>query len=233
MINGKKVLGIIPARGGSKGVPGKNIKALGGKPLIAHSIEEAKKSRFLSTLIVSTDSEEIANISKSFGAEVPFLRPQEFATDKSLSIDVVHHALKYYQEKHDEHFDYVVLLQPTTPFRTAQDIDQSLEMLDSNDCDTIVSVVDVGANHPARMYSIADQQLKSVMNEEISMMPRQDLPPVYIRSGDVYAAKIKTIQTYNSLMGKRCFPLIIPQGRAINIDTINDFQAAELLVASL
>lgn len=229
MIENKKVLAVIPARGGSKGVPKKNIKPLNGIPLIAHSILEAKKSKYITELIVSTDSEEIADVAKKYDANVPFIRPSEIATDKALSIEVIKHALEFYKTRGQD-FDYVVLLQPTTPFRTVQVIDEAILKLHESQCESIVSMVDVGANHPARMYNIKNDKLVSIMDEGISMRPRQELPPVYIRSGDVYAASISTIDKYNSMMGKDCRPVFVDPKKAVNIDNLMDFKIAELLV---
>lgn len=229
MIENKKILAVIPARGGSKGVPKKNIKLLNGIPLIAYSILEAKKCKFITELCVSTDSEEIAEVAKKYDANVPFLRPAELATDSALSIDTIKHALEFYRKK-GSNFDYVVLLQPTTPFRTAKVIDDAIEKLHATGCDSIVSMVDVGANHPARMYNIQNDKLVSIMDEGISMRPRQELPPVYIRSGDIYAATKDTVEKFNSMMGKDCRPVFVDPKNAVNIDNMMDFKIAELLM---
>ena len=228
-----KVLGVIPARGGSKGVPKKNIKDLKGKPLISYSIEEARRSKLMDRCIVSTDSEEIAKVSKEAGGDVPFIRPNEFATDMALSVDVIKHALNFLKEQGEE-YDIVVLLQPTTPFRTAEDIDKAIEKIIKTDCDSVVSMVDVGANHPARMYTLEEaDQLESVMEEGITMRPRQELPPIYIRSGDVYASKVNSVFSKNSMMGKDCRAIVIPEKRAVNIDTLLDFKMAEIIIEDL
>jgi len=146
-----KILGIIPARGGSKGVPGKNIKHLAGKPLISFSIDAAKDSS-LSKVIVSTDDEQIAAVARELGADVPFLRPDFLASDTAKSLDVSRHALLTMEKSDNLQYDAIMLLQPTTPFRTTEDINQAIELLIANpDADSVISVVDVQGHHPARM----------------------------------------------------------------------------------
>ncbi|MGE3609171.1 MAG: acylneuraminate cytidylyltransferase family protein [Bacteriovoracaceae bacterium] len=229
----KRVLGVIPARGGSKGVPGKNIKDLAGKPLIAYSIEAAMKAKCLTDLIVSTDDEKIAEVAKKFGGKVPFLRPGELATDKALSIEAINHALIEMEKLTGAKYDYVVLLQPTTPFRTADDIDAAFAKLEEGNCDSVVSLVDVGANHPARMYEIKNDELVSIMDEGVTMKPRQELPPIYIRSGDVYMTKRDLALEKKSMMSGICRPITIPRERAVNIDGIQDFHMAEIYLKNL
>lgn len=224
------ILGVIPARGGSKGVPRKNVFPLGGKPLIGHSIESAKKAKGLTHLMVSTDDAEIARVSNEFGLPVPFLRPALLATDNALSVDVMKHAVTKMESLHQIKFDYLVLLQPTTPFRQPEDIDQAIRLLIEFSCDTIVSLVDVGANHPARMYQMSsDRRMLPIIDEGTKMAPRQDLPPVYIRSGDVYACRRDVPFQYNSLLGPDTRGFAIPASRAVNIDTLRDLQIAEFL----
>ena len=140
MIKGKTVLAVIPARGGSKRLPRKNCLLLQGKPLIVYSIEAAKESVYIDEVVVSTDDEEIASLARQAGASVPFLRPAELSTDEASSVDVVAHALNYYQVNEKKLFDYVVLLQPTSPLRTAAHINQALELLKEKKADAIVSV---------------------------------------------------------------------------------------------
>ena len=225
-----KVLGIIPARGGSKGIPNKNIKNLCGKPLIAYSILSSQKAKLLDRTIVSTDSQSIMNVAKEYGANVPFLRPKHLATDNALSVDVVIHSLESLYENEAIEYDIVVLLQPTTPFRTSKYIDDSIRLLVESGCDSVVSFVDVRANHPARMYKITDSQIIPILDEGVSMSPRQELEKVYIRSGDIYACRKEFLLKEKKLMGGDCRPLIIDNSLSINIDTINDFFLAERLI---
>lgn len=232
MVRTEKVLAVIPARGGSKGIPDKNIHPLHGKPLIAYSIESAKRSKLISKLIVSTDSPRIAEVARSLGGEVPFLRPAELSMDDSLSSDVVKHALTQMKLLFDIEFEYVLLLQPTTPLRTAEDIDSALKRLFDSGADSIVSLVDVGAHHPARMYFLKENRLKTVLEEGTMMKPRQALDPVYIRSGDIYACKTEWLLKTGTMMSLNSLPYLIPANRTINIDSPRDLLLAESLLES-
>src|SRR3989338_4228524 len=221
------ILGIIPTRGGSKGVPQKNIKLLGGKPLISYTIASAKKSRWISQLIFSTDHPTIASIARECVATVPSLRPAELATDKALIIDVIKHLLKDCETRDKVQYDVIALLQPTTPLKSVEDIDGTIQKLVETGCDSVVTVLDVGANHPARMYTIQEDRMVNVLDEGIAMRPRQELPQVYIRSGAVYACTRETVIKQNSLIGKDCRPYIMPEERSVNIDCLRDFYMAE------
>jgi CMP-N,N'-diacetyllegionaminic acid synthase len=221
-----KVLGLIPARGGSKGVPGKNKKLLAGKPLIVHTIEAAKPS-LLAKTIVSTDDLVIANLSRLAGVEVPFIRPENLASDTAKSIDVAKHALLIMEEK-DGEYDAVMILQPTAPFRTTQDIDAAIRLMEANPLsDSVISVVDVGGHHPARMKYIQDGKLiDPPFAEQYESQNRQELSPVYIRNGAIYLTKRETL-LHNSFKGQTCVAYVMPNDRSANIDTIHDFDYAE------
>ncbi len=224
-----KTLGVIPARGGSKGVPGKNIKMLASEPLISYTIKNALKSK-IDDVVVSTDSQEIATISKSLGAQVPFIRPSSLATDTSKSIDVVRHCLTLLEEQNNITYDLVMLLQPTTPFRSIEDIDNTILKIVDENCDSVISVVDVGAFHPARMKFIQnDRLLDPPFCEDYENQPRQELTPMYIRNGAIYLTKRATILA-NSFKGEYSKAYIMPQDRSVNIDTFWDFQLAEILI---
>jgi CMP-N,N'-diacetyllegionaminic acid synthase len=227
------VLGIIPARGGSKGVLKKNIASVGGAPLIAYTIKAASQSTMLSEFIVSTDSQTIAEIALKFGAAVPFMRPAELATDTALSVDVVKHGLLYMEGRDQVQYDYVVMLQPTSPLRTGRDIDECVRKLIATNCDSVVSLVDVGATHPARMYWIKDDALVPVIDEGVAMRPRQDLPPVYIRNGAVYAVRRAVIFEYGNMIGKVCRAYIMPPERSINIDSAEDLLLTEYYLSNM
>lgn len=183
------ILAVIPARGGSKGVPRKNLRSLQGKPLLAWTIEAAKACGLVDRVVVSTEDPEIAKAAKDFGAEVPFLRPADLATDTALTLPVVQHAVREI-EKDGFHADLVLLLQPTTPLRTTTDIEAALRLQRETDCDCVVSVVDVGGNHPNRMKKLLpDGKLVNFVEQGFEdMRPRQLLPPVYIREGSIYLA---------------------------------------------
>jgi len=227
MYGNTKILGIIPARGGSKGIPHKNIYLLNGNPLISYTILSSLKSKRLSRVIVSTDSYKIAEVSRKYGADIPFMRPAELATDDALAIDVIKHALQEMETIDRVRYDYVVMLQPTTPLKKADDIDQVVDKLINTGCDTVVSMVDVGANHPARMYTIEKDRLVSVIEEGITMRPRQELPHIYIRNGAVYACHRDVIFDHNTLIGPDCRPFVMPTERSVNIDDISDVYLAE------
>ncbi len=217
-----EILGLIPARGGSKGVPRKNIRILYGKPLIVYTIEEALKSRYLTKIVTSTDDEEIAKIAKESGTEV-VIRPKKLATDESLVIDAVKHAINFVEDKEGLKFDYIILLQPTSPLRTAQDIDNAIEKMINLKADSVVSVTEVGDKHPARMKKIVNDRIVDIFDKELDFVPRQKLPKIYIRNGAIYGAKREVIYKNNSFIGNDCVAYIMPAERSINIDPELDF----------
>ena len=227
---GPKILGVIPARGGSKGIKGKNIYPLAGHPLISYTIQSAQKSACLNQFIVSTDSEEIATLVREYGAQTPFIRPAHLSSDSALAIDVMKHAILEIEKIDKIQYDFLVMLQPTTPLKVGEDIDKAVDKLIRTGCDTVISMVDVGANHPTRMYTIEDDQLVSVMDEGISLRPRQELPSIYIRNGAIYACKREILFEYNSLIGPDCRPYVMPLERSVNIDCITDMILAEYLI---
>lgn len=221
-----KVLAVIPARGGSKGVPYKNLKPLGDKPLLAWSVEAAKNAKRVTRCVVSTDDQKIVDAAKAAGADVPFTRPPELATDSARSLPVMVHALDAL-EKLGQTFDVAVMLQPTTPYRTAADLDGALELLERTGADSVISVVDVGAWHPARMkYLEGDRLIDPPFCEREENQPRQELPPMYIRNGAIYATKVSVLRG-GSFKGKDCRAWVMPEQRSVNIDTASDFAMAE------
>ena len=217
-----KVLGLIPARGGSQTVKRKNMVDLGGIPLIEWTIRTALASS-ISKLIVSTDDLEIAEFSQSKGCEVPFIRPSELATDSALAIDVVNHALDVINED----FDAVMLLQPTTPFRTPEDIEQSLKII--GDASSVISVSAVEGPHPARMkYIESGLLIDPPFAEEIENMPRQQLRKVFIRNGAIYLTKVPCLRQ-GSFKGPKSRALIMPEERSVNIDSQFDLRIARAI----
>tara|TARA_B100001146_G_C16194795_1_gene441060 strand:- start:388 stop:1089 length:702 start_codon:yes stop_codon:yes gene_type:complete len=226
-----KVLAIIPARSGSKGVKNKNIKSLNEQPLISYTILQAKKSKLISKTIVSTDSNEIAEISRSYGAEVPFIRPKKISQDTSLTYDVVKHCIEFFN-KENETYDIIVLLQPTTPLRPFKIIDKAIEiLLQDKRYNSVVSVVDVDGYHPNRMKVIKNGKLLNYINQGFEdMRPRKKLPKVYIRSGAVYAIRVKNFIAEESLVSKDCAPLIMKYEDTINIDNVSDFNYCESIL---
>jgi len=233
-MNQHNILAIIPARGGSKGIPRKNIIEINGKPLIEYTIRAAKKTQLISELVVSTEDPEIANICTELGCKVPFLRPAELATDSTLSLPVIQHALKEVETLNKQLYDIIVMLQPTTPLRSSEDIDQGISLLLETNADSVVSVVDVEGYHPFRMKRmIGDNQLINYIDQGFEdMRPRQTLPKVYLRSGALYITRRDILLSKNSFIGDDCRGLIIPPERAINIDTQADLKFAEYLLKS-
>ena len=220
-----KVLGLIPARSGSKSILQKNLVDLGGVPLIGWTIRAALDSK-LDLVMVSTDDTEISDVSKRFGAEVPFLRPKNLALDLSLTIDTVLHAIKNISGE----FDAVMLLQPTSPFRLASDINDALNLL--VDCSSVISVVPVEGNHPARMKYIESGFLKDpTFAESTENIPRQNLSPLFIRNGAIYLSTLNTLKS-RSFKGPRSRPLIMPRERSLNIDSPFDLKLARAMLAA-
>jgi CMP-N,N'-diacetyllegionaminic acid synthase len=226
-----RVLGIIPARGGSKGVPRKNIRDLAGKPLLAWTIEAAKGSR-LSRVILSTDDQEIADVGRKYGADVPFIRPLEHATDSARAIPMLQHAVKALEDQGDR-YDAVMMLQPTSPMRLPRDIDGALEKLGKDpEATSVISVVPVGEFHPARMkYLDGDLLVDPPFCEAYENQPRQELTPMYIRSGSIYLVRRRILMETGSLKGTRCLAQVMPKHRSVNIDSPFDFEQAEWLLA--
>ncbi|PKB17468.1 cytidylyltransferase domain-containing protein [Flavobacterium sp. 5] len=220
-----RVLAIIPARGGSKGVPGKNIKLLGSKPLIAHAIECAKKCNKVTRTIVSTDSDEIINIALNFDAEV-IKRPASLAEDTSNVITAV---VDVYQ-KIEQEFDLIVLLQPTSPLRTSIDLDNIIAMFEKDKfIDGVISVVPLEDCHPARMYNLEkDNKLTSFLNEGETKL-RQDLKPVYYRNGCFYVVRTKAFFKEKSFMVENKKAYVMDSNWLANIDSPRDFKIAEVL----
>lgn len=225
------ILGVIPARGGSKSVPRKNITLIHGKPLIAYTIEAAQHSRLLTHFLVSSDDPEIIAVARKYGAPVPFVRPAELATDIAPTLPVVQHAVGEMERMHGITYDFVVLLQPTTPLRLPEDIDAALEKLVATGADSVISVCDVGAYHPARMRMIEDDRLVELpVREPKEMARRQDLPPVYIRNGAIYAVRRDVVMLQNTMSGGDCRPYIMPEERSVNVDSMLDLLLAEILL---
>lgn len=225
-----EVLGVIPARGGSKGVPGKNIRILGTKPLIAHAIEAARHSRLLTDYVVSTDDDAIAAVAEEWGCEV-LRRPARLAADETPMAPVIAHALKEREADQDIRFGALAIIQPTAPLRVAEDIDGAIQALfDQDDADTAVSVYQVEDHHPARMYTRdVSGLLRPVIDEPESCL-RQQLPPVYHRNGAVYALRRTLLADQGKVIGESLVPYVMPAERSVNIDTEIDFTFAELLV---
>lgn len=227
MYNNKTILALIPARGGSKGLPGKNIKPLSGKPMIAWSIEQAKKSRYVDRTIVSTEDGVISEISGKYGAEIPFLRPARLATDKAKSIDVILHAIGWMREKKNIH-DILMLLQPTSPLRLAEDIDKAIELLFTKDAEAIVSVCK--AEHPPQWMNTLPKNrcMKNFIRPEFLNRARQQIPDSYRLNGAIYLGYTEYIEKQNGFLGDGTFAYVMPRERSIDIDDEADFALAQI-----
>ncbi|WP_227762467.1 cytidylyltransferase domain-containing protein [Zhaonella formicivorans] len=229
MFNKYSILGIIPARAGSKGLPGKNIKPLLGKPLINYTIEEAKKSVVLDRLIVSTDSTEIALVAKNADAEVPFIRPSELATDGAKSMDVVQHAMRWI-ERYDQKYDLVMVLQPTSPLRKAIDILNALNVLIKKNANAVVSVCET-EHHPWWCNTLPENgSMEHFIRHDIINTNRQELPIFFRLNGAIYLAKWDFLKTQGSWFGQSTFAYKMPRERSIDIDTELDFHICEIIM---
>jgi len=227
----KKFLAVIPARSGSKSIKNKNIVKINGNPLINYTIKAALKSKYLTDVVVSTDSLKIAKIALKAGAKVPFIRPKNISGDKALSIHVVLHALKQMEKITKEKYDYVVLLQPTSPLRSINDINLSLKKLIKSKANSLISVTNVGGNHPNRMKKIVKNKLINYANLNFEdMRPRQNLPKVYIRNGSIYASKRNLILKDKVFAKTKSLAYVMPNERSINIDNKIDLYLAKLFL---
>ncbi|MCI0566097.1 acylneuraminate cytidylyltransferase family protein [bacterium] len=228
-----KTLGVITARGGSKGIPRKNIKELMGKPLIAYTILAAKGSALLSRAIVSTDDAEIAEIARMHGADVPFMRPAELAEDASTSIAVVQHAVSWIRENENEIYDYVMILQPTSPLRTAEDIDACIKIADETHADSVMSMKELDDFAPKKIQKIEDGIIFPLFEDEgKASARRQDLPKAYKRNTAIYLTKTDVIMT-GDLFGKISRAYIMPAERSLDINRPIDFEFAEFWLKKL
>lgn len=236
-MNKKEVLAIIAARGGSKGVPRKNIRDLAGKPLVAWTIEEAKRSKLVTRLIVSTDDVKIADTAKSFGAEVPFLRPQELAQDLSTDVEYLSHAVDWLKNNEDYDPEIIVRLPPTSPLRRAEQIDQGIDILiDGGDAFDSVRPIVESPKHPYKMWKINGNLLEPLFSEEAAGLkepwnsPRQILPKVYVHTGAMDIMWRKTLMEKRSTSGSRIGYFFMKAEESVNIDSEIDFLLAEVIL---
>ena len=225
-----RILGIIPARGGSKGVPRKNIKLLGGKPLIEYTSEIAIKSKLLTKVVLSSDDDEIIEVAKSIGLEVPFKRPSGLAKDNTPTLPVIQHALDFFKSRGEE-FDAVCLLQTTSPFRTVEFLDQALEKFITSSTDSLISVKEVPHEfNPHWTFKLNEQGNLCIATGESEIIARrQDLPKSYHRDGSIYITKTSVLVTQKSLYGNSIAYIENPNKVYVNIDTHDDWVKADLL----
>lgn len=229
MLQDKTFLAIIPARGGSKGLPNKNIKELCGKPLIGWSIEAGFKSKYIDEVMVTTDSKTIATISRQYKASTPFLRPTELASDVSTTFDAVKHAIEFYQKERNKKFDYIVLLEPTSPLREDDDIDNMIEkmILKENDFDSIVSIGEVH-EHPSIMKKITNTNSLEAFCDTLQMTTRrQDNDEAFFPYGVAYIVKTDSLLNEKTFYTKRNTFYKIKRHQCYEIDDIYDFLAIE------
>lgn len=221
------VLALVNARGGSKGVPRKNVRPLLGKPLIAWSIEVGLAATRVTSLVVSTDDPEIAEIARRHGARVPFMRPMELATDETLQIDVVRHAVKFL-EAQGEFYDVLLILQPTVPLRWPEDVDGALTLLETSGADSVISVCDVGGRHPLTCYLAGSGDVLSpFLPSDTRGVQRQDFGTVLWRNGAIYAMRHNIVMKENSLYGAKTVGYLMPEERSFNIDSQFDWRLTE------
>ncbi|MBN2458161.1 acylneuraminate cytidylyltransferase family protein [Candidatus Woesearchaeota archaeon] len=226
-----RVLAVVPARGGSKGIPKKNIIELNGKPLIAWTIEAGKQTTYIDRMIVSTDSKEIAEVAKRFKADVPFIRPDYLSSDTASSVDVLLHAIDYLEEK-GEIYDYIMLLEPTSPLRTTEDIEKSIEMLESNtDAESIVGVAKAESSHPLFSVTITDSGfIRPFSGEELKHIRRQDIKDVYFLEGTIYTSKIDALRKRKTFYHERTLPYIVERYKQFEVDEETDLVCIEALM---
>lgn len=228
----KKILGIITARGGSKGIPGKNIKELAGKPLIAYTIEAAQKSGVFNRIILSTDCPMIARIAKKYGCEVPFLRPDELAKSDTTSLSVVQHAVDWLQKQEEYEPEYIMILQPTSPLRRDFHIRDAVELLNKTGADSVLSVAEIPENYRAhKAMQINDGKLTLINGDPIykRIARRQDIPKSYWSVGSIYLFKLHLVSDSHTpnFYGEHTAPYIIEPHYIADINEEADWQEAE------
>ncbi len=227
----KNILTIIPARGGSKGIPRKNIKLLGQIPLLAYTILAAKSSKYVNRLILSTEDDEIATIGREWGVQVPFKRPVELSTDEARAIDVIKHALIEMERIDEKKYEIIIFLEPPSPFRTPEDIDNCVNLFLDNDPSSVVSVQKANQYHPILMKKIEKGILKPIWKNEPECVPRQLYDPAaYMRNGAVYILRRENI-VKNKVYGNRIIPYIMPDERSICIDSTLEWYTAEAMLS--
>lgn len=230
MYQNKKILALIPARGGSKGLPGKNIRMLADKPLIAWSIECARRCTYLDYVLVSTDDKKIADVARKFKAEVPFLRPAEYAQDNSPTIDVITHAMDFVSNTLGQQFELVLLLQPTSPLRSTEDIQEALKLLSDKRARAIVSVCEM--EHPPLWSNVLppDKCMKDFLRPEVKNTRRQDYPTYYRLNGAIFLGDWDYIKANRGFLGEDTYAYVMPRDRSFDIDNELDLSIVEAII---
>lgn len=229
-----KILGLIPVRGNSKGIPNKNRKLLNGKPLLKYTIEAALASKLLNRVIVSSEDETLIKLAESFGADVPFKRPTNLSLDTTPTIEVVDHALKFLA-RNNEYYDAVCLLQVTTPFRVLNEIDSAINVFKNQNSDSLISVREVPHQfNPHWVFKANNKaRLSIATGDEKLITRRQDLPKSYFRDGSIYITKSHVILNEASLYGKNIAYVESTSTNFVNIDTLEDWKQAELIAKKI
>jgi len=218
-----KVLGVIPARGGSKRLHRKNIRMLAGRPLIAYTIEAAQRAKSLTDYLVSSEDDEIIGIAEEYGAPVPFKRPPELATDEVRNIDVVDHALRFMEKANGIIYDIIILLQPTSPIRDPKDIDRSVDLLWPSQCDTLASVKGPYKKRDPILKAIRD----GILEDYIPLRDPKNVEPFYLYNAALYAVKRQYFVRHKKLISPRQIPLVMDQIHSVDVDTDADRVVAE------
>lgn len=223
------VLALVPARGGSKGIPRKNVRPLAGRPLIAYTLDAARESRAVTRVVVSTDDEEIADVATREGADVPFIRPAEIGQDTTPMLAVIRHALMWLETKEAYRPDAAVILQPTSPLRRGRHIDESVALL-SDPVDAVISVMPVPSHFsPPWQFELAEGRLRLFGGGDPGAIitRRQDLPQTFVRNGAVYVVNLPSFLATGSLYGRHCAGYVMSPDESVNIDGPADWDAAE------
>ena len=229
MINGKKLICIIPARSGSKGLPRKNVKILSGKPLLAWSIVQAQLSEYLDKIHVSTNNKEIASIAAQYGIDMPFLRPDNLSTDNSPMSDTIIYVINKFRELY-ESFEYVVLLEPTSPLRDKKDIDLAIELIDQHqDANSLISVGEIHLEHPQIVKRISNGIVQPYLQSNKLIYQRQDLDRALFPYGIIYISKVSAYSRIKTFYSENALPYLIQRWQNYEIDDEIDFEIVELL----
>ena len=230
MYKNKNVLAVIPARGGSKGLPGKNIRPLLNKPLIAWSINQAQASNYVDEIFVSTDSREIADVAEKYGVKVPDLRPDELSNDTASSMDVILTTIDTL-EKQGKAFDIVIMVEPTSPLRESTDIDKSIEMIvDTPDAESTVGICEVEGCHPDFLVELNNNFLVPYVNKDFTVKRRQDITPMFFFEGTVYTSFVDSIKNRKNFYHEKTIGYVVPKWKCFEVDDISDFVIIEAIL---
>lgn len=232
MYQGKTFLAIIPARSGSKGLPNKNIKMLCNKPLMAWSIEAGLGSKYIDEVVVSTDSEEYAKIAKQYGASVPFLRPESLSLDTSTTFESIKHTIDFYKNERKQEFDYIVLLEPTSPLREVSDIDRAIELLFKHpNAQSIVGVCKTESQNPAFLIKLNTSKLiESYTHRGFSPLRRQEIEEIFFFEGTIYISQTQALLEHQNFYHNQTLGYEVPKWKSLEVDDEDDFAMIEAMM---